>query len=210
MQSSGAVDGVYLDKSYVWPGNGDSTAPQGKDSLCQHECYTMTPTQTAAYTAGRLGLFRGFDQACGELGICSMDARIAQQPLAPLLDHYMPRSLHVFQAAVRKSYTGATITFVRALENKTAHLLWYGGCQTETEVAFFLVMAWEGCYCMTFSNDNTAKQQWASGWHYNTRLGAPTAPATLSPNGKTWVRHFAYGAEARYDLHTSKGKVIWP
>ena len=54
MTSSGAVDGVYLDKSGTWPGYGDSpnTPTQGKDTLCQHECYTMTPNQTSAYIAG--------------------------------------------------------------------------------------------------------------------------------------------------------------
>ena len=61
MRESGAVDGVYLDKSGTWPGfgdNGNSPVPQGSNTLCQHDCYTMTPSQTAAYTQGRLELFR--------------------------------------------------------------------------------------------------------------------------------------------------------
>ena len=200
---------MYLDKSGTWPGYGDSTAAQGNETLCQHDCYTMTPPQTAAYIAGRLELFRAFDAACGETGICSIDARTAQPPVTGMLHHYMPTSMHIFRAMAKKSYTNATINFVRGLEHTTTkHLLWYGTCQTETEVAFFLVMAWEGCYCMTFSNDDTAEQLWASGWNYGTRLGAPTSAATLV-NGKTWVREFAHGAQARYDLRTGNGKVIW-
>ena len=54
----------------------------------------------------------------------------------------------------------------------------------------------------------TAEQQWASGWHYASRLGAPSGPATFV-NGKTWVRDFAYGAQARYDIRTGNGKVTW-
>eukprot|EP00040_Diaphanoeca_grandis_P023214 m.125907 g.125907 ORF g.125907 m.125907 type:complete len:409 (+) comp29165_c0_seq1:181-1407(+) len=211
MNSSGAVDGVYLDKSGTWPGNGDTPVyPQGNDTLCQHECYSMTPSQTAAYISGRLDLFRAFDQACSASGgICSIDARVVQPPVAPMLHGYMPRSIHIFRAAVKKSYTNATIEFVRDLEGKTEHLLWYGTCQTETEVAFFLVMAWPGCYCMSFSNDDTAEQLWEAGWHYNTPLGLPKGPAQFV-NSKTWVRTFATGAEARYDLVTGNGKVIWP
>lgn len=215
MQASGAVDGIYLDKSSTWPGFGDSPGTtQGKNTLCQHECYTMTPAQTAAYIAGRLELFRGFDEACSQGGhgnntVCSIDARVAQPPLSnSILRGYTPRSMHIFRAAAKQSYNNATITFVRALEDKIEHLLWYGTCQTETEVAFFLVMAWEGCYCMTFSNDDTAEQLWSDGWHYATKLGAPKRPATLV-EGKTWVRHFASGAEARYDLRTGNGKVLW-
>ena len=221
MAASGAVDGVYLDKSSIWPGYGDSDNPdpQGKDTLCQHDCYTLAPTQTSDYVAGRLALFRAFDGACAEIsasqtkltptgGICSVDARTAQPPISQMLGGYMPSSMHIFRAVARKSYDNATITYVRGLENRTKHLLWYGTCQTETEVAFFLVMAWEGCYCMTFSNDATAEQQWASGWHYASRLGAPSGPATFV-NGKTWVRDFAYGAQARYDIRTGNGKVTW-
>jgi hypothetical protein len=209
MKASGVVDGVYLDKSGTWPGYGDSPDPQqGKDTLCQHECYTMTPAKTTAYIAGRLKLFRAFDDACGETGICSIDARTAQPPVTSMLQGYMPKSLHIFRAMVKKSYNNETITFVRGLENKTQRLLWYGTCQTETEVAFFLVMAWEGCYCMTFSNDDDAKTLWAGGWNYGKHLGAPVGPATFY-NGKTWIRHFAGGAQARYDLQTSKGKVIY-
>jgi hypothetical protein len=183
MQSSGAVDGIYLDKSATWPGYGDSPAVQGKDSLCQHECYTMTPNQTSAYIAGRLNLFRGFDQACGTSGICSMDARIVNVPqVASMVNNYTPRSIHIFRAAVKTSYTNATVNFVRGLEGKTEHLLWYGTCQTQTEVAFFLVMAWPGCYCMTFSNTDTAQQLWTSGWHYGTHLGAPAGSHGFKTN----------------------------
>ena len=127
--------------------------------------------------AGRVNLFRGFDQACGAIGpnaICSVDARtvnVAQ--VASMVHHYIPRSIHIFRAAAKKSYTNDTVSFVRGLEGKTEHLLWYGTCQTETEVAFFLVMAWPGCYCMTFSNDDTAGQLWAAGWNYATHLGKP-------------------------------------
>ena len=71
-------------------------------------------------------------------------------------------------------------------------------------------MAWQGCYCMAFSNDAPAAEQWAGGWHYGTKLGAPAGPAELSAAGTTWVRRFAHGAEARYDLHTGNGKVVWP
>ena len=212
MQASGAVDGIYLDKSGTWPGFGDSQAPtQGKDTLCQHDCYTMTPAQTAAYVGGRLALFKAFDDACGESGICSIDARTAQpNPVSPMLHGYAPRSMHIFRAMAKQSYTNETITFVRGLEHTTTkHLLWYGTCQTETEVDFFLVMAWEGCYCMTFSNDDSAETLWAGGWHYGTSLGAPKGAAALV-NGKTWVRHFADGAQARYDIDTGAGKVVWP
>ena len=59
----------------------------------------------------------------------------------------------------------------------------YGTCQTHVEVAFFLVMAWEGCYCMTFSNDDTAAKQWTAGYHYGTKLGAPLGAATLVYGG---------------------------
>jgi hypothetical protein len=208
MKASGVVDGVYLDKSATWPGYGDSPDAQGKNTLCQHDCYTMAPAQTAAYIAGRLKLFRAFDDMCGKTGICSIDARTAQPPVTSMLDGYIPKSIHIFRAAAKKSYNNATVTFVRGLENKTQRLLWYGTCQTETEVAFFLVMAWEGCYCMTFSNDDTARTLWAGGWNYGTHLGAPVGPATLVKDN-TWVRHFAGGAQARYDLRTSKGKVIW-
>ena len=178
MQSSGVVDGVYLDKSGTWPGYGDYPGAQPNNTLCQHQCYSMTDNQTAAYIAGRLSLFRGFDQACGSSGgICSMDARIVNVPMvASMVNGYIPRSIHIFRAAVRRSYTNATINFVRGLEGKTGHLLWYGTCQSETEVAFFLVMAWEGCYCMTFSNKETATKLWSSGWHYSTHLGEPTGP----------------------------------
>ena len=49
-----------------------------------------------------------------------------------------------------------------------------------------------------------------SGWNYGKALGAPTGPATLShPGSATWVRHFGKGVQARYDLATSKGKVIY-
>lgn len=212
MQSSGAVDGVYLDKSATWPGFGDSPGAQGPNTLCQHECFTMTPNQTSAYIAGRLDLFKGFDTACGASGICSMDARIVNVPqVASMTNDYIPRSIHVFRAAVRTSvevYPNQTITFVRGLQGKTEHVLWYGTCQTATEVAFFLVMAWPGCYCMTFSNDDTAEQLWEAGWHYSTKLGEPTGPATLV-NDKTWVRAFGGGAQARYDLLTGVGKVTW-
>jgi hypothetical protein len=61
---------------------------------------------------------------------------------------------------------------------------------------------------MTFSNDDDAKTLWAGGWNYGKHLGAPVGPATFY-NGKTWIRHFAGGAQARYDLQTSKGKVIY-
>ena len=84
----------------------------------------------------------------------------------------------------------------------------YGTCETETEVAFFLVMAWEGCFCMTFSNDDTAATLWAGGWHYATQLGRPTGPAVLVKDN-TWVRRFGGGTQARYDLRTSTGKVLW-
>ena len=108
MQASGAVDGVYLDKSSTFPGYGDTgnpPTPQGKNTLCQHECYTMTPTQTAAYIAGRLDLFRAFDNACSTTGICSIDARVAEQPLASVLNNYIPRSMHIFRAAVKPVIT---------------------------------------------------------------------------------------------------------
>ena len=61
---------------------------------------------------------------------------------------------------------------------------------------------------MTFSNDDTAEQLWEAGWHYSTKLGEPTGPATLV-NDKTWVRAFGGGAQARYDLLTGVGKVTW-
>jgi hypothetical protein len=49
-----------------------------------------------------------------------------------------------------------------------------------------------------------------SGWNYGKALGAPTGPATLShPGSATWIRHFGKGVQARYDLATSKGKVIY-
>ena len=49
-----------------------------------------------------------------------------------------------------------------------------------------------------------------SGWNYGKALGAPTGPATFShPGSATWVRHFGKGVQARYDLATSKGKVIY-
>ena len=94
MKSSGVVDGIYLDKSGTWPGYGDSPDPQGKDTLCQHDCYAMTPAETSAYIAGRLELFRAFDAACGDTGICSIDARTAQPPVMPMLHGYMPKSMH--------------------------------------------------------------------------------------------------------------------
>ena len=129
MQSSGAVDGIYLDKSGTWPGYGDYPGLQRKNTLCQHQCYSMTPNQTAAYVAGRLDLFRGFDQACGANGICSMDARIVNAPLVASMVHgYIPRSIHIFRAAVKQSYDNATVNFVRGLEGKTEHLLWYDAC----------------------------------------------------------------------------------
>jgi hypothetical protein len=214
MQASGVVDGVYLDKSATWPGFGDNVA-QGKDTICQHDCYTMTPAQTAAYIAGRLELFRGFDKACGLSGLCSIDYRVAIPPplgAAAITDSYIPRSMHIFRHdAVQglEVFPNETITFVRSMEGQTQRLLWYGTCQTQDQVAFFLVMAWEGCYCMTFSNDDTAAQLWTAGYHYGTKLGAPNGAATLV-NDKTWIRSFAGGAKARYDLNTNVGKVIWP
>ena len=119
--------------------------------------------------------------------------------------------MHIFRAAAKKSFEvfpNETIAFVRGLENQTEHLLWYGTCQTEDEVAFFLVMAWEGCYCMAFSNDDTATTSWSKGWNYAKQLGVPKGAARLV-NGKTWVRFFAHGAEARYDVNSNTGKVIW-
>jgi hypothetical protein len=214
MQASGAVDGVYLDKSATWPGFGDNTA-QGSNTICQHDCYTMTPAQTAAYIAGRLELFRGFDKACGTSGLCSVDYRVAMPApygAAAITHSYIPRSMHIFRHdAVQglEVFPNETITFVRSMEGQTQRLLWYGTCQTQDQVAFFLVMAWQGCYCMTFSNEDTAAELWAHGYHYGTKLGAPKGAATLV-NGKTWVRSFAGGAQARYDLNTNVGKVIWP
>ena len=147
-------------------------------------------------------------------GICSIDARVVQPPprgAGAITDTYIPRSMHIFRAAAKKSFEvfpNETIAFVRGLENQTEHLLWYGTCQTEDEVAFFLVMAWEGCYCMAFSNDDTATTSWSKGWNYAKQLGVPKGAARLV-NGKTWVRFFAHGAEARYDVNSNTGKVIW-
>lgn len=56
MQSSGAVDGVYLDKSATWPGFGDNAAC-GNDTICQHDCYTMAPARDNSPSLSLLGMY---------------------------------------------------------------------------------------------------------------------------------------------------------
>lgn len=87
--------------------------------------------QTAAYIAGRLALFRGFDKACGASGICSIDYRVATPaPLgaAGITGNYIPRSMHIFRHDAEQGlevFPNETITFVQSMEGKTQRLLWY-------------------------------------------------------------------------------------
>ena len=57
-----------------------------------------------------------------------MRGRIVNVPqVASMTNDYIPRSIHVFRAAVRTSvevYPNQTITFVRGLQGKTEHVLW--------------------------------------------------------------------------------------
>jgi hypothetical protein len=207
LRGSGFIDGMYVDKSGSWPGYAIGQVYNATD-LCQHGCFTLSNQSAAAWTAGKLNLLQTLDEDVCDGGICTVDSGfITAPPLVKL--GYHPSSVHFFGKEHTK-LNNDTITVLHSLEGRAKHVLFYGSCESETEVAFFLVSAWQtgGMYCMTIHQGQRAQFIWEKNPHFSNALGAPVAAAELK-GGSIWHRSFGKGVQVTFDITTNHGTVMW-
>ena len=113
LRASGAVDGMYVDKSGSWPGYAIGVQYNATE-LCQHGCYNLTNASAAAWTAGKLELLRSMDEGVCADGVCSVDSGFFTAPALIKLG-YHPASVQFFGEA-NTQMNNDTLTLLRSLQ----------------------------------------------------------------------------------------------